>query len=692
MSPERYRASITGLTAEQTTVQLHFIPLRRSIRVAGPFAAAVAAMLWGVAVMLAALDGDLRAVLPGVASVAFAVVGAIVVWQKPWHRVGWVLCAIGLCLALAGAATEWARRSLVGAPGSLPAGLPAAWLADFMTAPTIALLCIVLPLLFPTGALLSPRWRPALWGAAAFVLGKGLGNGFTAQPLTSVPSRTNPYVLGPARVVWSTTIVVGSLLGLISMITAVAALAVRWRRSRGDERQQLKWFLGSFAMLPVLVVAHSISPTASDAAIASVLVLMPVTMGIAVLKHRLYDLDLAVNRAVAFSTLSTLVAGVYLSVVALGEAATGDVTLAGHVVAALVAATSLQPLRTRVQRAVDRLFYGDRSRPYDALTRLSRRLELAVDPDTVLPGVVGAVKEALNVLYVAIDIRDDDDWLVAAEGGRPTAEESTFPMTFQAKLVGRLRVGARGDHEHLNEADRRLLTDLARHAGAAVLAVQTTTALQRSRVKLVTAREEERRRIRRDLHDGLGPTLSGVSLGLHAARAHLHDDVGTTEGLLAESEARVEEAVSDIRRLVYGLRPPALDEFGLVRAVSLHAALLEGSGGVSIAVEEPADGLGVLPAAVEVAAYRIATEALTNVTRHAGAHHARVSFRRTEALEVEIVDDGSGLGADVRYGVGLNAMRERATELGGTLTVESDSAGTRIVAHLPAPTRSMVAT
>jgi two-component system, NarL family, sensor kinase len=226
-----------------------------------------------------------------------------------------------------------------------------------------------------------------------------------------------------------------------------------------------------------------------------------------------------------------------------------------------------------------------------------------------------------------------------------------------------------------------VLTELARHTGVAAEAVRTTVALQRSRLELVAAREEERRRLRRDLHDGLGPTLAGVTLGLHAAQRHLETSPTTAAQLLGDLESQVETAILDIRRLVYQLRPPALDEFGLVRAVAMQAAHLEDAGlSVQVCTDRP---LGRLSAAVEVAAYRIATEAMTNVARHARASRCTVTFTLDGPLHIQVADDGRGLGPDAMPGVGLTAMRERTDELGGTLAITSGPTGTVILAELP---------
>jgi signal transduction histidine kinase len=358
--------------------------------------------------------------------------------------------------------------------------------------------------------------------------------------------------------------------------------------------------------------------------------------------------------------------------------------LAVQVGATVVAAAAFQPLRTRVQWAVDTIFYGERSRPYEVLTRLGLLLEQTPAPETVLPSVVETVAVALRVPHVAVQLREGDGWVIAAAHGEPVGEPESFPMVYSDEVVGRLLVGRRGADDGFTHADRRLLGDLARHTGVAAHAVQLTEALRRSRTALVNAREEERRRLRRDLHDGLGPALAGVTLGLHAAAAHVPRDPRRAVALIEELERQIEEAVADIRRLVYNLRPPALDELGLAQAVRREAARLEGDGvELSIVVDVPTGGVGTLPAAVEVAAFRIVAEALTNVTRHARAHHCEVRIRRSGdgPLEVEIVDDGVGLNGRPA-GVGLAAMRERAEELGGACRVSSDG-GTRVLARLP---------
>lgn len=654
-------------------------------RVAAMAAVTVSFGLWVAGLVLAALDGHITRALPGISGVGFAAAGALVMFQRPENRLGPLMSAGGVVLGILGVAGEYGQRALVYAPGSLPAGHFAGWLGDLMALPTIGLLVGLLPQLFPTGQPVSPRWRPFVWAAWGYAVLGAIGNAFVQQQSESVPGQANPYAIPSARPLFSLLIVLSAPLGVLALIGAVGSLSVRWRRSHGDERQQLKWFIAGVSLLPVALVLHEVQPGVGRALFAVVFSVIPATLGVAILRYRLYDLDLVIRRTAVYAAVSAVVAGLYLLIVALAQlAVSSDIGIGVHVVAAVAAAAVFQPLRIRVQRVVDRRFYGDRSRPYEAVTGLGRQLEGALLPETVLPGVVDTVCGALRLPFAAIELRDGDGWVRAAQHGEPNGEPAAFPMAYQATVVGRMLVCPRGRGDELTEADRRLLADLARQAGVAAHAVQVTTALQRSRAELVTAREEERRRLRRDLHDGLGPTLAGITMGMHAAGVLVGSDPDEASRLLAGLEQQIEDAIADIRRLVYGLRPPALDEFGLVRALQMHASRLE-SPALGITVDSPPEGLGSLPAAVEVAAYRIVTEALTNVARHANARSCQVRLRRDLALEVEVTDDGQGMPAGQPAGVGVTAMRERATELGGSLTVAALAAGTRVSAVLPVP-------
>jgi signal transduction histidine kinase len=655
-------------------------------RAAAAAAVVATVCLWGVGLALAAADGHAVDAVPGIGTVVFSVVGALVVWQRPGNRLGPLFCIGGILLTVLGVGGTYARYAAAHPGAGLPGGQLVSWVADVAALPSVGLFAAVIPQLFPDGRVLSRRWRPALWAAWGFIALATTGNAFAAQELESVPGRQNPYAIDSMHGVWSAMVAISAPLGLVALAAGLATLVLRWRRSTGDERQQLKWFLVGVALLPVPLLLHDAAPTVANAMLSIAFVVIPLLLGVAIFRHRLYDLDLVVRRAVAYAIVTALVAALYLAVVAVVEAAVGrHATLADHVVAAVVAAAAFQPLRQLAQRTVDTVFYGDRVRPYEAMNRIGRQLEHALVPDTVLPGVVRAVTEALRVPYAAVELAaDDGTWSLAAEHGRRTRVVEEFPMTYQAELVGRLLVSPRGNSHQLDPSDRQLVADLSRQVGVAAHAVRATLALQRSRAELITAREEERRRLRRDLHEGLGPTLAGVSLGLHAARTHVRTAPDEAEALLDTLEAQVEQAVTDVRRTVYGLRPPALDEFGLVRALQLQASQLEATAPMlAVSLEVPGEGLGRLPAAVEVAAYRIACEALTNVARHSGATACSLRIQLNGALELDVTDNGHGLPPDHRAGVGVTGMRERADELGGRLTIESGGDGTVVHARLP---------
>jgi two-component system, NarL family, sensor kinase len=310
---------------------------------------------------------------------------------------------------------------------------------------------------------------------------------------------------------------------------------------------------------------------------------------------------------------------------------------------------------------------------------LASTLESTGEGPEQLAAVARSVASAFGVGFVSVEVdRSHGERLVATYGDRP-AETRTLPITYRGSEVGRLVLPARGLRSQLSHRDEELLGDLVRQAATAARTSQLAEELQESRERLVSAREEERRRIRRDLHDGLGPALSGVVFQLESARLSVDRDPDAAKRQMAEVSAHVQDVVADVRRLVHDLRPPALDDRGLVGAMRQQAERLDPAAAVE------ADDLGPLPAAVEVAAYRIASEAMTNVARHAEASACTVRLAVVDsALLVEVEDDGVGIDADAQAGVGLVGLRERAAELGGRSEVTCPSTGGTLVrAWLP---------
>lgn len=497
---------------------------------------------------------------------------------------------------------------------------------------------------------------------------------------------------------------------VLSGVLGVVAQIYRYIRVSGrTERQQTKWVVVGLAaaiagQIGVNLVAPLFPPTLSAPALHNteydllsvtgvtfVSFLIPLSIGVAVVRYHLFDLDVVINRALVYGLLTLGISALYVLVVgAVGALLNAQDNLLVSLVGVGLVAAAVAPLRDRLQRAVNRVMYGQRDDPYGVLAELGQRLEASFSPSDVLPTIVETVATALRLPYVAVAVRRGEGFEVAASYGTPRGEQLHLPLVYQGDTVGRLVFSARGRDEELTALDRRLLDDLARHAGIAVHAVRLTADLESSnaslraaRERLVTAREEERLRLRRDLHDGLGPQLAGFTLRLDAARNLMRHDPGAAEAVIADLSRRSQEAVTDIRRLVYALRPPALDELGLVGALSQQAESYTSSG-LRVTVEAP-EWLPQLPAAVDVAAYRIAQEALTNVGRHAAASECTVRLALEEdELHLSIRDNGSGLPPKRRSGVGMQSMQERAAELGGSCRIESrPGGGARVTARLP---------
>jgi signal transduction histidine kinase len=479
----------------------------------------------------------------------------------------------------------------------------------------------------------------------------------------------------------------------------------RYRRvSTTIQRQQTKWIVFGIlvAMLwdvsnllfPLVLPgsAHTVFIVLSEVTFPLFLLLIPGTIGFAVLRYRLWDIDLILNRTLVYGLLTVSVLGLYiLVVVGLGTVFSALGNLFLSLLATGLVAVLVQPLRQRLQRAVNHLMFGERDEPYRVLSRLGNRLEATLATEALVPTIVQTVAQALRFPYVAITYKQQGEDILAASTGEAREREALVrvPLVVQTEQVGDLVLVARAPGESLTPADLRLLHDLAPQIAVAVQAVRLTAELRRltsdlqqSRTRLITAREEERRRLRRDLHDGLGPQLSSQPLLMTSALMLLRQDPDEAEAILTSAITQSQEAISDIRRLVYALRPPALDDLGLIAAIEELFTQYRASG-ITFSIETP-EPLPPLPAAVEVACYRIVQEALTNVMRHAHAHTCVVRLVCREQVTIEIIDDGQGLPPAYRHGVGLASMRERAEELGGGWIIEpAPAGGTCVRAQIP---------
>jgi signal transduction histidine kinase len=485
----------------------------------------------------------------------------------------------------------------------------------------------------------------------------------------------------------------------IPIILIGLGLSVRgFRRAAPETRLQARWAaigggistVASLALLlvPQLEVGRPILPWNAVGLVA-----LPLPLGIAagILRYQLFDIDVVLNRTLVYGGATTILFLIYAVVVTVIGAI---LPIQGGFLASLLAtglaAVAALPIRDSLQRTVNRLLYGDRDDPYRALTRLGRRLEASLDPVEAPDVIARTVAESLRVPWAGLRLGPADaPTRTIGHGHQPPGELTVVPLVYGSEVVGDLLVAPRAAGDPLSAADMALLEALARQAGVAVHALGLTLDLIASRERLVAAREEERRRIRRDLHDGLGPTLAAIGMRAEVAADLVARDPMEAQRLLDDLRGEVRGALADVRRLVDALRPPALDELGLVGALEDQATRFAPDLIVDVAaIGEPHE----LPAAVEVAAYRIAVEAMTNAARHAQATTCRVRITTAEGsngagpawLEIEVTDDGIGLPPDVRPGIGLVSMRERAAEVGGTCLIEGlRPRGTRVLARLP---------
>ncbi|HEX4703867.1 MAG TPA: histidine kinase [Pseudonocardiaceae bacterium] len=495
---------------------------------------------------------------------------------------------------------------------------------------------------------------------------------------------------------------------LIYPTIVLVVLIVKYRMTAENfVRRRLRWLAGSLGLagalyvglwaIPVQIHGSGLLP---DSLHPLVFLPVPIMVALAVLLDGALDLNIAVSRSMVYVVQVVVAAAMYAT-------AAGLITLLRpndnrfwtQVIAVTLVAVLVHPIRARSERWINLRFFGNAVDPYRVMSVLATQLQTTPTPSAMLPGIVEAIGIALRLPHVAIELVRGETTETAASFGKPTASLLRLPITYQNERVGFLVAAARSNRDDFTSRDRQLLADIAGHAGAVTEAVRLTNDLQYKGRELIRAREEERRRLLRDLHDGVGSQLAAVSLGLQAARSALGTDPDGAGRLLGRLSTELTVSIAEIRRVAYDLRPPVLDQLGLTTAVREYAATLsrgaangEPATPLTVVLDMP-DHLPTLPAAVEVAAYRIICEALTNVARHGRTDRCAVKIRMDSGkadggLQLEVLDDGLGVPRKPRYGVGLASMRERAAEVGGTCTIEPRRPrGTVVRAVLPVGTR-----
>lgn len=543
--------------------------------------------------------------------------------------------------------------------------------------------------LFPNGRFVPPWSR---WLAGSFLI---LNAANIFLPTTPLAWDNWPFPLP-------------TLLPLAYLVAGSSIALIRYRhQATAVQRQQIKWvtvgillvalnMLLDFAMFNIIpAITGSYPLTTGRQALlwelgqdtfshASQFVLA-LCFALAVFRHRVWEVTPIFHRTLVYSSLMLCILALYVAIVTiLGVLFHSQNGGAAGLAATAVIALLFQPMRDWLQQRINRLLYGERDDPTAVLRQLAQQLETAVAPNAILPNLVQTIAHTLNLPHTAI-------WLTTADGpdeltavcGQPTSRLEQLPLTYQHQTIGRLVVAARGLNEPFTQQEQHLLHIIAALTANTVRAVQLSDDLRQSRQRIVTAREAERRRLRRDLHDGLGPQLASQTLGLEAVEQIMTTHPDKARHLLATLKTQAQEAIADIRRLIYELRPPTLDDLGLVGALQQNAARYE-SERLHCHFDLP-EPLPELPAAVETAVYRIAQEAMTNIVRH--AHASQATLRLTCAnseLHLVISDNGQGLPHNHSSGVGLHSMQERAAELNGRCLIHSlPTGGTKIEVQLP---------
>jgi signal transduction histidine kinase len=599
---------------------------------------------------------------------AWTASGALLVWLRPRNRVGLLLLAIGACQAVSQAAGLYGRYGVGVADPQWPAARWVAFLGMPLWIPGLLPLVSILPAIYPTGRLPSPRWRlpVGVVSAGIALLTLAMLGGYN----DAVPGR--PPVSIDLPVALRVPVGIAMVVGVVGGTGAILVMSlVRLTRARAPERQQLALLL--LVAIPLLFLG-ALGPWHVVFVIAALAV--PSAIAIGVLRYGMLGIELVLRRGLVYVALTGAVLGIYLLLAAAAGSQLDGHPAAGVITAAVVA-VGLTPLRDRLQVAVDRLVYGERADPLRAVLRMGDDVATSSDPDELLPAVLATVTRAVRAPGAVVE---STDGRLLAICGVPAGGDD-LPLLVGGAGVGVLRVSRRTPNEPYDDQDRLLLTALAQQVAVVVRAQELAEALEAERDRVLTATVAERSRLRRDLHDGLGPSLSGLGLGLEAVQSSLsHDDVDNATLLLDRLHAEAGSAVTEVRRILDDLRPSALDDVGLISA--LRRQVDAASSEVPIMLE--LGNVAGLSSELETVVYRIVQEALTNAVRHAGAERITMRLHASGGrIALEVADDGAGFAGPRDGGLGLGSMKHRANAVGGTLTITSGPTGTTVRADLP---------
>jgi signal transduction histidine kinase len=642
----------------------------------------------------------LSTVLDSVVNLGTPALGVLLVLRRPGNRIGWLFLVVGLVLGFDQPfASAYAAHALRVDPGSIPGGNLAGWISNALWPLPFGAL-VLLFLWFPTGRIPSPKWRPV----EVFTLSM-FGMLEVVALITSTASWNDPFSNGTTRGIVNTVLVVLFIAATVALpltiLTAFASTVVRFKGASGEERLQLKWF-ATAAGLTAIAFAVSV-PFGGNSPVFSIvtdvgLAFLYVAIARAILKYRLYDIDVVIGKTVVFATLVAFITVVYIGlVVGIGALVGNQRSPLLSAIAAALVAVAFQPVRQRARRLANRLVYGKRATPYEILTDFTARASETYSTEDVLPRMARILADGVGAtqarvwIRVGSELRPAASWpsngslepvpIVDAERFVFPDRERAFPVRHAGELLGAISV-ITPPAEPLAADREQLLSDVAQQAALVLRNVRLIEELRESRRRIVAAQDERAKALERNLHDGAQQQLVALAVKQRLAETLVDRDPQKAKAMLADIQSETQEALETLRDLARGIYPPLLADKGLAAALEAQARK------AAVPVEVEADGVGRYPQELEAVAYFCCLEALQNVAKYANASRAVVRLSEDGGrLVFEVEDDGSGFepGA-TRYGTGLQGMADRLDAVRGSLEVRSaPGRGTTVVGRLPVP-------
>lgn len=639
---------------------------------------------------------------------AFSAVGTLILSQRPRNGIGWLFTTDGLLAATITSCSVYATVALETDPGSLPGGVVVAWIGDMIYLPLFAALTVYLFLLYPDGSLRTRAER-----IVALVGGVGLGLsvlGTMIEPhLYSYSTVENPLGIAGMGGLSAATVAVASLLVIGSLVASITLLVRRLRRAVGRERQELRILASSAALSLVLIAPAFLLEDAPPVLIplaAIGVILQPISVGVAILRHRLFDIDLVIRRAVVLGLIAVFIVTIYVGVVVavpalvLGQREEG-IDLLPFLAAALIA-LALQPVLGWARRLAARLVYGDRATPYEVLSVLAGRMSDVYADADLLPRIARAVAEGTGASHTAVWLRIGDEldarasWPTESDPGASVGVQGddlpelpggrAVAVRYQGELLGALTIQTPTD-EGLSPEEERLVDDVASQAGLALRNLRLTEelrqlvdALRASRQRLVRAQDEERRKLERNIHDGAQQQLVALAVKVRMADGMMERDLAQAHEVLATIQADVQSTLGELRDLARGIFPPLLADQGLTAALEAQARK------AAVPVEVHADGVERYLQEIETSVYFCCLEALQNAAKYAEASAVRIDLNADDSeLRFQVSDNGLGFDPVVTpRGSGIRNMADRVEAVGGELTIRSSPGqGTMLSGWIP---------